>query len=145
MITAEAVEAIAPDPPGKYKLAKALEPVDADTLLDERYAPRKRWAEGGSRMNDVGTAPVYLLAGGPGSRRAQRDPLLTRAIASCGVTEPSIAYIGAASGDDKSFFKMIAGFCARAARGRSCSRRSPESASSSTEPARSSRWPMRSS
>jgi phenylacetate-coenzyme A ligase PaaK-like adenylate-forming protein len=40
-ITAEAVEAIAPDPPGKYKLAKTLEPVDADTLLDERYAPRR--------------------------------------------------------------------------------------------------------
>jgi peptidase E len=57
-----------------------------------------------------GPAPVYLLAGGPHSRRAQRDPLLTRAIASCGVAEPSIAYIGAASGDDKSFFKMISGF-----------------------------------
>ncbi len=61
-------------------------------------------------MNDVGTsAAIYLLAGGPGSRRAQRDPLLARAIASCGVSEPSIAYVGAASGDDKSFFKMIAG------------------------------------
>jgi peptidase E len=52
-------------------------------------------------------APIYLLAGGPGSRRSQRDPILTRAISSCGVIEPSIAYIGAASGDDKSFFKMI--------------------------------------
>ena len=35
-----------------------------------------------------GPAPVYLLAGGPHSRRAKRDPLLTRAIASCGVTGP---------------------------------------------------------
>ena len=43
-----------------------------------------------------------------GSRRANRDPL-TRAVASCGVAEPSIAYIGAASGDDTSFFKMISG------------------------------------
>ena len=54
-------------------------------------------------------APIYLLAGGPGSRRAQKDPLLTRAIAGSGVAEPSIAYVGAASGDDKSFFKMLAG------------------------------------
>jgi len=62
-------------------------------------------------MNEtLGPAPVYLLAGGPGSRRRERDPLLTRAIASCGVTEPSIAYIGAASGDDRQFFKMISGF-----------------------------------
>jgi peptidase E len=55
-------------------------------------------------------APIYLLAGGPGSRGSSRDPLLTRAIASCGVASPSIAYVGAASGDDTSFFKMIAGF-----------------------------------
>ncbi|MDD4857572.1 MAG: Type 1 glutamine amidotransferase-like domain-containing protein [Candidatus Krumholzibacteria bacterium] len=55
-------------------------------------------------------APIYLLAGGPGSRRSQRDPVLERAIASCGVAEPSIAYIGAASGDDKSFFKTVSGY-----------------------------------
>lgn len=54
-------------------------------------------------------APIYLLAGGPGSHRSQKDPLLTRAIASCGVVAPSIAYVGAASGDDTRFFKMIAG------------------------------------
>jgi phenylacetate-CoA ligase len=39
-ITAELVEAIAPDPPGKYKLTKALELVDSTVLLDERFAPR---------------------------------------------------------------------------------------------------------
>jgi hypothetical protein len=39
-ITVEAVEAIAPDPPGKYRLAKPLDPINPDTLLDERYAPR---------------------------------------------------------------------------------------------------------
>jgi len=54
--------------------------------------------------------PVYLLAGGPHSRRTQKDPLLTRAIAAGGVIEPSIAYIGAASGDDKSFFTMISNY-----------------------------------
>ena len=35
----EVVPAITPDPPGKYRLAKSLEPIDADRLLDERYAP----------------------------------------------------------------------------------------------------------
>ena len=36
------LEAIHPDPPGKYRLAKMYEPVDHDTLLDERYAPMGR-------------------------------------------------------------------------------------------------------
>jgi hypothetical protein len=40
VITAEAVEAIAPDPPGKYRLVKSMEPVDADLLLDVRFAPQ---------------------------------------------------------------------------------------------------------
>ena len=40
VITMDVVEAIAPDPPGKYKLTKAAEPVDSDRLLDERFAPR---------------------------------------------------------------------------------------------------------
>jgi cyanophycinase-like exopeptidase len=53
-------------------------------------------------------APIYLLAGDPGARRGMKDPLICRAIASCGFVEPSIAYIGAASGDDKSFFTMLA-------------------------------------
>ena len=39
-ITTEAVEGISPDPPGKYRLAKPLDPIDPDTLLDQRYAPR---------------------------------------------------------------------------------------------------------
>ena len=42
VVTTEVVEAIAPDPPGKYKLTKAAEPVDSDRLLDERFAPRPR-------------------------------------------------------------------------------------------------------
>jgi phenylacetate-CoA ligase len=41
-VATEEVRAIVPDPPGKYKLAKRYEPVDHDTLLDGRYAPRKR-------------------------------------------------------------------------------------------------------
>ena len=39
VITTDAVEAIAPDPPGKYCLSKKLEPFDPDVLLDDRFAP----------------------------------------------------------------------------------------------------------
>ena len=40
VITVEAVEAIVPDPPGKYRLVKSMEPINADALLDVRFAPR---------------------------------------------------------------------------------------------------------
>ncbi len=40
LITVEPVEAIAPDPPGKYRLTRSLEPIDARALLDDDYAPR---------------------------------------------------------------------------------------------------------
>ncbi len=61
-------------------------------------------------MSDV-PAPkaVFLLAGGPG-RRPGRDPVLVRAIESAGANHPSIAYVGAASGDNRSFFAMIAAY-----------------------------------
>lgn len=42
VITPEPVEAVAPDPPGKYRLTRSLTPVDADTLLDTRFAPESR-------------------------------------------------------------------------------------------------------
>ena len=61
-------------------------------------------------MNEISRpAPVYLLAGDPGGR-AGRDPVLARAIESAGIERPSIAYIGAASGDDGSFFEMMADY-----------------------------------
>jgi phenylacetate-coenzyme A ligase PaaK-like adenylate-forming protein len=40
VITTEPVEATVPDPPGKYRLARALEPIDPDALLDDKYAPK---------------------------------------------------------------------------------------------------------
>ncbi len=40
-IHTESVEAIAPDPPGKYRLARAHEPIEVDSLLDARYAPSR--------------------------------------------------------------------------------------------------------
>lgn len=52
-------------------------------------------------------SPVYLLAGGPGSRR-HKDTLLTQVLARGG-TAPTIAYIGAASHDNREFLDMIAG------------------------------------
>jgi hypothetical protein len=39
VITADSVEAIAHDPPGKYCLSKKLEPIDPDGLLDDQFAP----------------------------------------------------------------------------------------------------------
>ena len=46
---------------------------------------------------------VYLLAGGR-ARRHATDPGLAAALAETGVARPSLAYIGAANGDDPSFF-----------------------------------------
>lgn len=40
-ITPVAAGAIAPDPPGKYRLCKSLVPLNPDALLDPRFAPRK--------------------------------------------------------------------------------------------------------
>ncbi len=39
-ITHEPVQAIAPDPPGKYCLSRSSEAIDPDTLLDPQYAPK---------------------------------------------------------------------------------------------------------
>ena len=44
-VTAERVGAIAPEPPGKYRLTKATWPLDADALLDGAYAPRRLQGE----------------------------------------------------------------------------------------------------
>ncbi len=51
--------------------------------------------------------PVFLLAGGRRSRRKGPDPLLQAIFRDCGMESPSVAYIGAASGDDGSFFSFI--------------------------------------
>jgi hypothetical protein len=52
--------------------------------------------------------PVYLIAGGPSSRRGPGpDSLLQGALQLSVVESPSVAYIGAASGDNASFRRMI--------------------------------------
>jgi peptidase E len=65
-----------------------------------------------------GPGSIYLLAGGRGSLRTDRDPLLTRVLASCGVSHPSIAYVGAANGDSQPFFSMISRYLRRCGAGR---------------------------
>lgn len=50
---------------------------------------------------------MFLLAGGPGSRR-HGHTLLERVLARCpGIATPSVAYVGAASDDDVSFFSVM--------------------------------------
>ena len=46
--------------------------------------------------------PVWLLAGGPGSHRRGPDPLIQRALSLAGKPSPSVAYVGAPSGDSRS-------------------------------------------
>jgi peptidase E len=52
--------------------------------------------------------PVFLLAGGRHGRRREPDPLIQAVFRESGIKSPSVAYIGAASGDDRSFFNFIA-------------------------------------
>lgn len=59
-------------------------------------------------MKTVSLQPVYLLAGGPGTRR-KNDPALQAALKACEKRNPAVAYIGTASGDDASFLKFIGG------------------------------------
>jgi len=51
--------------------------------------------------------PIYLLAGGSRLRRKSSDPLIWEMLRQVGHPEPSVAYIGSASGDDLWFFKAI--------------------------------------
>ena len=41
LISTEPAEALHPGPPGKYRLTHSLKPLDPDSFLDPRYAPRK--------------------------------------------------------------------------------------------------------
>jgi peptidase E len=52
--------------------------------------------------------PVFLLAGGRHSRRKGPDALLDAVYQTYGIKNPTVAYSGAASGDDRNFFGWIA-------------------------------------
>jgi peptidase E len=51
--------------------------------------------------------PVYLLAGGRARNNQTPNPLIQIALKEAGKERPSLAYIGTASGDDRSFFDRI--------------------------------------
>jgi len=53
--------------------------------------------------------PVYLFAGGRSGNRKKQGVLLERMFRELGIASPTVAYSGAASGDDRSFFRFIAG------------------------------------
>jgi peptidase E len=61
--------------------------------------------------------PIHLMAGGPGSLKKAADPTLVRIIESTGVKNPAIAYIGAASGDNRRFFGFISEYLKKAGAG----------------------------
>jgi phenylacetate-coenzyme A ligase PaaK-like adenylate-forming protein len=46
VVRTEQVNAIAPDPPGKYRTVKSLEPMDVESFLDVRFAPGPRGSRG---------------------------------------------------------------------------------------------------
>jgi peptidase E len=52
--------------------------------------------------------PVYLFAGGRSGNRKKQGALLEQMFRESGISSPSVAYCGAASGDDKGFFRFIA-------------------------------------
>jgi cyanophycinase-like exopeptidase len=51
--------------------------------------------------------PVYLLAGGRPASRKKQDTLLEAVYREYGITSPTVAYSGTASGDDRNFFNFI--------------------------------------
>lgn len=60
---------------------------------------------------------LVLLAGDPGRRGARRDPLLEEALARIGRPRPRMAYVGAASRDNRLFFLWISSMLKKAGAG----------------------------
>jgi peptidase E len=52
--------------------------------------------------------PVYLFAGGRAGNRKKQGVLLQQMYREFGITSPTVAYSGTASGDDRNFFRFIA-------------------------------------
>jgi len=62
-------------------------------------------------------AAIFLIAGDPGKRGVGKDPLLAAILAQLGMVRPSVAYVGAASGDSRVFFLWIAALLKKAGAG----------------------------
>lgn len=69
------------------------------------------------RMRNEVMKPVYLMAGGNWRDRKRPDPGLVAGLASVNRPTPSVAYIGAANGDDASFFRWFRSLAADAGAG----------------------------
>lgn len=63
-------------------------------------------------------ADIFLLAGDPEKRGVGRDPLLAAILEQIGLLRPGVAYVGAASGDNRLFFLWIARLLKKAGAGR---------------------------
>ena len=62
-------------------------------------------------------ADIFLIAGDPGNRGRGKDPLLARVLALAGLERPAVAYVGAASNDNRIFFLWIASLLKKAGAG----------------------------
>jgi peptidase E len=62
-------------------------------------------------------ADIFLVAGGRESRSRGGDPLLARIFSLIGLERPEVAYIGAASNDNRIFFVWIAALLKKAGAG----------------------------
>ncbi|HUU05139.1 MAG TPA: Type 1 glutamine amidotransferase-like domain-containing protein [Patescibacteria group bacterium] len=62
-------------------------------------------------------ADIFLVAGNPDGGRQGSDPLLARILSMTGLTRPTVAYVGAASHDNRMFFLWIASLLKRAGAG----------------------------
>jgi peptidase E len=62
-------------------------------------------------------ADIFLIAGNRESRRREGDPLLAGILALIGLERPAVAYVGAASSDNRIFFMWIAALLKKAGAG----------------------------
>ncbi len=61
--------------------------------------------------------PVHLLAGSPRGRSKGADPILEAALAETGRPQPTVAYVGVASDDDRDFLRFVTAYLQRAGAG----------------------------
>jgi peptidase E len=60
-------------------------------------------------QDGVRPSPVHLLAGGPGTRKDHYGPIVREVLQRTGKETPLVAYLGAATDDDRRFAGMMAG------------------------------------
>jgi peptidase E len=68
----------------------------------------------GKKKVKITPADIFLVAGGRESRSLGNDPLLTRIFSLIGMECPNVAYVGAASNDNRVFFMWIAALLKKA-------------------------------